>query len=120
MVLKDLRLPKIERLSSLEINSLFNSHKRKVVSSYPLLLIFEEIQSLEFNKFAVGVKGAWKANKRNRIKRLIREIYRLNKFATTKKYKLFFMYLDDKNICDFNSLSKRYAKLRKKFTELTM
>lgn len=106
---------KNERLSTGEINKFFKGSPSSV-KSFPLLLLFSE-QPFENNKFGVSMKGKWNAVKRNRIKRLVREVYRLNKFQTEKTYAFFFIYLDQNKIQDFNSIVKSYKKIQVLFSK---
>ena len=76
------KFPKKEKLKSKKlIEMLFNEGKS--LSSFPIRLIFLEIESPMDARFKTGVavpkKNFKSAVKRNRIKRLVRESYRLNK-----------------------------------------
>ena len=77
-----MKFPKKEKLKSKKlIERLFKEGKH--VSCFPLKLIFLEITSPIDVRFKTGVavpkKNFKSAVKRNRIKRLLRESYRLNK-----------------------------------------
>ncbi|MFI5186440.1 MAG: ribonuclease P protein component [Chitinophagales bacterium] len=113
---KRFTLGKNERLKSRKlIEQLFHSGKRFSVSSYRVFYLMNKIpgnQKIKFTiQFGVGVSGKSfkKAVDRNRIKRLIRESYRLQKnelqkILTEKKLQLniFFIYTHGE-LPDFNT-----------------
>ncbi|MBI5858974.1 MAG: ribonuclease P protein component [Sphingobacteriales bacterium] len=98
---KKFTLGKTERLKSRkQIEQLFNEGKKFVQAPFRILYLFSgnEISSLQF---AAGVsnKNFKRAVDRNRIKRLIKEAYRLQKISLQQKLKeqkkslnLFFIY----------------------------
>ena len=92
---------KIERLcSKIAIDDLFSSGKS--ITQYPIKLIYKQV---DFESpfpvramFVVPKKKHKRANKRNVLKRRMREIYRLNKhelYESLKenKYNIMFIYL---------------------------
>ena len=91
MEIKNYGLSKEERISSkIEIDSLFT--KGTSFISYPLRIVHierqnndETIESPVSIMVSVSKKKFKRAVKRNHLKRLIKESYRLNKAALTKK-----------------------------------
>ena len=98
---KRFTLGKQERLKSRKIiEQLFNEGKKIMVSPFRVFYLFDEIKNLPL-QFGVGVstKNFKKAVDRNRVKRIIREAYRLQKMPLQGKLKeknlglnLFFIY----------------------------
>ncbi|MCL2650813.1 MAG: ribonuclease P protein component [Candidatus Azobacteroides sp.] len=105
MKIKRNSLSKEERISSkIEIDRLFTEGNSFII--YPLRVIYFEKVSLEKRKANVSIMASVpkrkfkRAVKRNRLKRLIKESYRLNKFAfiakitsQSKHISLAFLYL---------------------------
>jgi len=115
--------PKIEKLKSkILIDKLFDEGKSVV--SFPLRLVFIGTKFDEPVKVKCGVsvskRNFKKAVDRNRVKRLIREAYRLNKDSyfnnITKQYALMILYIgNDKPT--FEQTNKAMKKLLDKFVE---
>jgi ribonuclease P protein component len=120
-----------ERLKSTkQISKLFSSGKS--LSSYPLKLIYTPLEEKDFSslqemqdvkvKFGVSVsKRRFKtAVSRNRVKRLIREAYRLEKPYLYQKikrpYAFMIIYLSDE-ILPFAEVQKKMSKLLEKFNQ---
>ena len=94
----NVRLPKNEKLkSSKTIEKLFSEGKS--FSKFPVKIIFIEQEGSGYNKaaFAVPKRNFKSAVDRNRIKRQLREAYRLNKQSFNKdnerSYAMLFLYL---------------------------
>jgi len=110
---------KTERISlQREIDSLFK--QGKVFTSYPLRVFFLEQKPFSGAtvSFLVSVpKKKFKcAVKRNRMKRLIREAYRLNKFSLIENYKekesgllIAFIFIGDE-LCDWKEIETAMHK----------
>ena len=94
----DLRFPKNEKLKSRKsIETLFSEGKS--ISKFPIKLIYLEYESQDCHKaaFAIPKKNFKKAISRNRIKRQMREAYRLHKQLLRphngKNFALLFLYI---------------------------
>lgn len=117
-------LPKNEKLKSKkEIERLFE--KGHSVSSFPIRLVysaFEERETPTKVAFSVPKRHFKLAVTRNRIKRLMREAYRLKKNAyfnnTTTPYALMFLYLGKKepSLAEINSAISKVLETLKKTT----
>ena len=128
---KKFTLGKNERLKSRkQIEQLFSEGKKFTVTPFRVFYLFQAplitdhlLLKLQFG-VGVSVKNFKKAVDRNRIKRLTREAYRLQKNELAEKLKLsgrklnvFFIYTD-KEIPDFNLVKDKVALILKKFEKI--
>jgi len=114
---------KDEKLKSKKlIDILFQEGKS--VKKYPLKLIYLPITNPEITHFKTGVSVPKKLVKtavgRNRIKRLMREAFRKNKYLVTsnlpKPHALMFIYISRDEI-SFEDLNKTMIKLIERLIE---
>ena len=114
-------LGKNEKLKSKKlIEQLFTEGTR--IKIYPVQLIYLECEhDSEFPvkvAFSVPKKNIKLAVHRNRIKRILREVYRKNKYLfaenVQKKYVFMFIYMADKEI-NYANLEQCLKKLNEKF-----
>ncbi len=121
MMQKKFTYPTSDKLKSKKrIGQLFA--KGKAVKSFPLRLIYIPINEEEKvqRNFGVSVskRNFRKAVHRNRVKRLMRECYRLNQHLletpTNKGYALMMIYQNNE-LPEFNALMKATQKLFQKF-----
>lgn len=114
-------LKKKERLKRKNLwDEVFASGKQ--IKVYPLLLYYVKTPLAEGVRFQAGFavpkRNVRKAVKRNRIKRLIREVYRLEKPGiqdfTDASYALVFLYLG-KEVPGYKDLSKTMQTVLKKW-----
>ena len=116
--------PKKEHLKRKKlIDALFTDGKK--VSAYPLLLFYKEaILPVEAVNIQAGVSVAKRNHKlavtRNRIKRLMREVYRKNKqdFQTNGATFAFMFIYTGKEVLPYTDLEKAMQKLLIKFNDL--
>lgn len=116
--------PKKEKLKSKKQIALLFS-EGKAITAYPLRMVYTELVNKQNDvPFKVGVSVSKRLHKkavdRNRIKRLMREAYRLNKQIifeqkTNKQYAMMFLYLS-KDKFEFKSIEIKMTKLLSKFT----
>ena len=115
--------PNIEKLKSKKLlDELFTSGKK--LNEYPIKLVFKQLDFDEDVLIKTGVsvpkRNFKKAVDRNRIKRLLRETYRLNKYiihkGLDKKYVCMFLYLG-KEMPSFEILNKKMILLLNKLVE---
>jgi len=116
---------KAEKLKSRKIiESMFVEGKS--VGVFPLRLFYLELPETERVPFKTAVSVSKKnfksAVKRNYIKRLLRETYRLNKLqlaeGSSKKYALLLLYVG-KETPDFQQMEKSMKTLINKFLQQT-
>ena len=128
---KQFTLGKKERLKSRKlIEQLFSEGKNFSLAPYRIFYVVNKIINIQrsmFNvQFGVGVSGKnfRKAVDRNRVKRLTREAYRLQKeeLQETLKRKnlqlnIFFIYTG-KELPDFNTVKERLKLILKKLIDI--
>ncbi len=103
------------------ITQLFTEGKSLTV--FPIKLIYLQVEHNSPYKIQAGVSASKrnfkKAVDRNKIKRLLREVYRKNKYLiyqseNTKKHIFMFIYLG-KNELDYKTLEEKMVELIHKF-----
>ena len=115
-----------ERLKSRKlIEQLFLKGKR--LKSFPLQMVYLQIdhkaESLYQAGFTVSKKHFKRAVDRNRIKRIIRETYRLQKHIIddekyTKKYIFMIIYTSNQKF-SYQEVAEKTGKLLEKFSQIT-
>lgn len=115
------KFPKTEKLKSAKtIENLFA--EGKTYSKFPIKLFFLPKEEIETNlaAFAVPKRSFKSAVDRNRLKRQLREVYRLNKDLLEeihgKKFVMLFLYLG-KVKPQYADLDKSMVKLLKKLRD---
>ena|SRR5690606_16999087 len=118
----DYKFSKEEKLKSRKlIEKMFT--EGKTVSKYPLKLIYIQTELKDEIMIQAGVsvskRNFKRAVDRNKIKRLMREAYRLNKnliFNTIQfPYALMFLYIGKEFPKNYDEISKSMIKLLQKF-----
>lgn len=113
--------PKSEKLKSQKkIELLFSEGKS--VAVYPLRLVYVPIDNKEKTEIQIGVSASKKyfkkATERNRMKRLLREAYRLNKTLLWNdlqhSFVIMFLYQSKEEI-SFVELNEKTVQLFEKF-----
>lgn len=94
------KLPKSERLHSRRLtDDLFTGSGSHAMSAFPLRLVFKSIDNLSPDQMMVSVpkRCLHRANKRNRVKRQLREAYRKHKeLVAGSGLVMAFIWLDNK------------------------
>jgi len=96
----------------------------KSIKSYPLKLVYTSFESSELPGLKTGVSVPKKlvktAVKRNRIKRLMREVFRKNKYLVTSDLStsqaFMFIYISRDEIT-YEKLEENMIRILKKFSE---
>lgn len=119
----DERFGKQDKLKSKKlIEDLFIQGKS--VKKFPLKLVYLPLNQSEEIQLKTGVSVPKKlvktAPKRNRIKRLMREVFRKNKYLVTNEitgtYAFMFIYIS-RDLTDYETLNKTMIKLLQNFVE---
>ena len=113
-------LNKNEKLKSRkQLDELFAKGKSFLVFPVKTVFLLTDVVEKPVVKMGVGVskKNFKLAVKRNRIKRLLRETYRINKLPLinyankeNKNVSVFFLYVG-KEMCDYNLLNEKMRKI---------
>ena len=124
---KQFSLNKNEKLKSRkQLNQLFVQGKSFLVFPVKAFFVVTSAAQKPVVKIGVGVskKNFKLAVKRNRIKRLLRETYRINKLPLInlaneqkKNISIFFLYID-KEIMEYNLLNEKMKKIIEKIIKL--
>ena len=112
---------KSEKLKSKKLIDLLFS-EGKNIKSYPLKLVYIPVDNSENPELKTGVSVPKKlvktAVKRNRIKRLMREVFRKNKYLVTKdlstSYAFMFIHISREEP-DYEKLEKSMIKILENF-----
>jgi len=127
--LNRLKLSKTDRLCKKKtINELFTGDSAKKISDYPLLLVWGNIKEESSTPiqvlFSVSKRFSKKSVVRNKIKRQMRELYRLNKFRfyhilsqKEQHIAMMFMYIG-KELVPFENLKNSIEKIIEKFSKI--
>lgn len=100
------KLSKQEKLKGEKVFQLLFANKQFLVE-FPIKLIYTKLeQPKEYTKVSFTVPKSLinKAVIRNKIKRLLKEVYRTNKHLFPKSYALLFVYIDNKETINDNIL----------------
>jgi ribonuclease P protein component len=117
------KFPSTEKLKSKKLlDELFTSGKK--LNEYPIKLVYKKLDFEDDVIIKTGVsapkRNFKKAVDRNRIKRLLREGYRLNKHIICnefdEKYVCMFLYLG-KEMPSFEEINRKMTKLLSKLVE---
>ncbi|WP_010182755.1 ribonuclease P protein component [Aquimarina agarilytica] len=117
----DETLPKPYKLKSKKrIGSLFENGSS--VKAFPLLLVYKNTEEIDVNfqvGFSVSKRNFKHAVDRNRIKRLLREYFRKNKYIFSKENNQFlFMFIyTGKTMPTYDDVSKAMNKISQKFEQ---
>lgn len=112
MCVLGLTLNKKQRLKSkIETAELFK--KGKKVHSYPLLMYYQECNEGKKVMVSVSKRIFSNAVDRNRVKRKLREVYRLNQNQFSKNHRLAIVFVG-KSLSDLDLVSKKWSKLLSK------
>ncbi|GER58631.1 ribonuclease P protein component [Patiriisocius marinus] len=119
-----LTFPKQEKLKSRKaIKQLFEDGKG--ISKYPIKLLYLPVENVDYNQagFAVPKRNFKLAVTRNKLKRLLREAYRLHKTELIEKdgtnFVILFIYVGRTEL-PFATLEKTMFKLLKKLNNETL
>ncbi|MCM4154990.1 ribonuclease P protein component [Gramella sp. AN32] len=117
------RFGKEEKLKSSKlIEKLFSEGKS--LKAYPLKLVYVPVASIENRQiqagFSVPKRLVKTAVDRNRTKRILREVYRKNKYLVSNdlksSYAFMFIYIN-KQLSDYETLEKCMLKIMQLFNE---
>ncbi|WP_320814249.1 ribonuclease P protein component [Flavobacterium sp.] len=115
--------PKNEKLKSKKSIELLFSEGQSV-SKYPLRLVYVEnsLENEELVKFGVSVSKKYFKNAvdRNRLKRVLRECYRLNKNIISEcvdKPMAFMFFYQSKEVLSYQEINEKSIQLFEKFTK---
>lgn len=113
-------LPKTERLYHKKlIDSLFKGGKSRSMTVFPLRLVYMPMDEGDCSEMLVSVpkRNLHRANKRNRVKRQVREAYRKHKdMVGDKRLAMAFIWLDAK-LWDSASVEQRMVNLLNRVKE---
>ncbi len=113
-------LPKTERLYHKKlIDSLFKGGKSRSMTVFPLRLVYMPMDEGDCSEMLVSVpkRNLHRANKRNRVKRQVREAYRKHKdMVGDKRLAMAFIWLDAK-LWDSASVEQRMVSLLNRVKE---